>query len=123
MIALAFVILCAGTLIGLGLALVYLRGPGARPPHRAVPALHGAVGAAGLVVLLAALSRPQPHSVMGTAGFGGASAALLVFALLLGLAIGRAAWRGRRPAGALVGAHAGVALASLVLLLALIVLG
>jgi hypothetical protein len=60
---------------------------------------------------------------MGTAGFGDVSAALLVFALLLGLVIGRAAWRGRRPAGALIGAHAGAAVAGLVVLLALIALG
>jgi hypothetical protein len=123
MIELAFGVLCAAALIGLGLALVYLQGRAAKPPHPAVAALHGVVGATSLVILLAALSRPQPHDVMGAAGFGGVSAALLVLALVLGLAIGTAAWRGRRPSGALVGAHAGFAVAALVMMLALIALG
>ncbi|MGC2524752.1 MAG: hypothetical protein WA417_19290, partial [Stellaceae bacterium] len=63
----------------------------------------------------------RPH--MGTAGFRTTSAALLAAALLLGLVMARAAWRRRRPAGMLVGAHAGFAIAGLVLLLALLVLG
>jgi len=120
---LAFGILCAAGLIGLGLALRYLRGAAASPAHAAIPALHGMVGTAGLAVLLAVLNRPHPPSAMGTAGFGDISAALLVLALLLGLAVALAAWRGRRPAGAVVGAHAGLAIAGLVMLLALIVLG
>jgi hypothetical protein len=123
MTELAFGILSAAGLIGLGLALRYLRGPAAPPSDPAVPALHGAVGTAGLAVLLAALNRPRLPNALGTAGFGDISAALLVLALLLGLAIALAAWRGRRPAGALVGAHAGLAIAGLVMLLALVALG
>jgi len=122
----AFVILCAAALIGLGLAVRYLRGPTARPARPtigSIPAVHGAVGAAGLAVLLAALGRPRPPAAMGTAGFGATSAALLGLALFLGLFIAATIWRGRRPAGALIGAHAGFAIAGLVVLLARIVLG
>jgi hypothetical protein len=120
---LAFAVLCAAALIGVGLAVRYLRGSTARPARPTIPAVHGAVGAAGLAVLLAAHGRQRPPSAMGTAGFGATSAALLGLALLLGLVIAAALWRGRRPAGALVGAHAGFAIAGLVVLLALIVLG
>lgn len=120
---LAFCILCAAAALGLGLAFVHLRGPQGWTPHPAVAAVHGALGAAALVVLLAALARPRPQSAMGTAGFRTTSAALLAAALLLGLVMARAAWRRRRPAGMLVGAHAGFAIAGLVLLLALLVLG
>jgi hypothetical protein len=126
MTELAFAILCAAALIGLGLAVRYMRGATARPARptiASIPAVHGAVGAAGLAVLLATLGRPRPPTAMGTAGFGATSAALLGLALLLGLFIAATIWRGRRPAGALIGAHAGFAIAGLVVLLALIVLG
>ncbi|HEY3911497.1 MAG TPA: hypothetical protein VGM07_16655 [Stellaceae bacterium] len=123
MIELAFGILCAAGLVGLVLALIYLRGPGVAPPHPAIPAVHGGIGAVSLAVLLTALDRGRRHHAMGTAGFGRTAAGLLALALVLGLAIAVAAWRRRRPAGALVGAHAGLAIAGLVLLWALIALG
>ena len=122
-IELALAILCIAALIGAALAVGYLRRPAARPARRALPACHGAVGAAGLAVLLAALGRGLPRSAMGTAGFGRTSAALVAFALVLGLAIASASWRGRRPAGALVGVHAAAAIAGLVVLWALLELG
>ena len=120
---LALAILCVAALIGAALALGYMRRPAARTTHPALPACHGAVGAAGLTVLLAALSRGLPRSAMGTAGFGRISAVLLALALVLGLGIARASWRGQRPAGALVGARAAVAIAGLVVLWALLALG
>lgn len=123
MIELALGISCAAGLIGLALALLYLRGPGTRALHPAIPALHGAVGAASLAVLLLALGGGRPPGRMGTAGFGRTAAALLAAALALGLSMAVAAWRGRRPSGALVGAHAGLAIAGLVVLWALIALG
>jgi hypothetical protein len=122
-IELALAILCIAALIGAALAVGYMRRPAAGRARPALPACHGALGAAGLAVLLAALGRGLPRSVMGTAGFGCTSAALFVLALVLGLGIARAAWRGRRPAGALVGAHAAVAIAGLVVLSALLALG
>jgi hypothetical protein len=47
---------------------------------------------------------------------------LLGLALLLGLVTIPAVWRRRRAAGALVGAHAGLAIAGLVMLLTLVAL-
>lgn len=123
MMELAFGLLCAAGLIGLGLALLYLRGPGGSRPHPAIAAVHGGLGAASLAVLLLALERGRPHRTMGTAGFGRTAAALLALALAIGLAIAVIAWRLRRPAGALVGVHAGLAIAGFVVLWALIALG
>jgi len=124
MVELAFGILCAAAVPGLGLAYRRLAGsPAARPSRQIVAAFHGALGAAGLAILLAALDRARMPSTMGTAGFGAASAAILGFALVLGLAMAWRTLRGRRAAGALVGAHAGLAIAGLVVLSALVVLG
>ncbi len=122
-IELALAILCIAALIGAALAVGYLRRPAARTPPRSLPAGHGAIGAAGLAMLLAGLGRGVPRSTMGTAGFGRTSAALFALALVLGLGIAWASWRGRRPAGALVGAHAAIAIAGLVVLWALLALG
>lgn len=122
-IELALAILCVAALIGAALALGYMRRPAARTAHPALPACHGVVGAAGLAVLLAALGRGLPRRAMGTGGFGRISAALLALALVFGLGIAWASWRGQRPAGALVGAHAAVAIAGLVVLWALLALG
>jgi hypothetical protein len=123
MITLAFEILCVAAVLGAALALVYLRGPVARAPHWAVPVLHGGFGATGLALLVAALVRGLPRTAMGTAGFGRTAAGLLSLALTLGLAIVGAAWRRRRPNGALLGAHIGFAVAGLVVLSALLALG
>lgn len=123
MAELAFALSAAATAIGLVLACLYLWGGGGQQPRRAFALLHGVFGAAGLGVLLAGLGRMHPHSAMGTAGFGGISATLFGLALLLGLAIAGARWRGRPPAGALIGAHAGLAITGLVMLLTLIALG
>jgi hypothetical protein len=114
---LAFGLLCAAAALGGGLWLVYLQGR-ALPPR--IAALHGIIGAAGLALLTAALSRGLPSSGMGTAGFAPTAALLLAPALALGLSF---ALRRGRPNGALVGAHAGLAIAALVLLLSLVALG
>ena len=123
MTRLAFGILCGVALLGLTLAVSYLRRSPVRPHRAAVAALHGAAGAAGLAVLLAALAGAPPHDAMGTARFGQIGAALLAAALVLGVAIAWTAWRRHRAPGALVGAHAGLAIAGLVVLLALVALG
>lgn len=122
MITLAFWIGCAAVLIGSILAMLYIRGPQARPAPWSVAAIHGALGAASLGALIAALRIGLPRTGMGTAGFGVIAAGLYTLALGLGLWLAFAAWRRRRPAGALVGAHAGVAIAGFVLLLALFAL-
>ncbi|HUC11006.1 MAG TPA: hypothetical protein VL985_11365 [Stellaceae bacterium] len=117
MLIFAFVVLCAAVLIGAPLALV------PQPPHRALPVLHGAAGAASLGILVAAITHSSTRAAMGTAGFDRISAALLGGTLLLGLLIAARGWRGRRPNAALIGAHASVAVAGLTLLLAVIALG
>ncbi len=121
MLDLAFLILCAAALIGGALAIAHMRGPQAKPPHRAVPLVHGILGGASFGVLIAALRRGLPQTGMGTSGFGVIAAGLLGLALVLGLALGLA-WRYRRPPGALVGAHASLAIAGFVVLLTLIAL-
>ena len=114
---LGFALLCAAAAIGGLLAIAYLRG---RPVRPRLALLHGALGAAGLAALLRALRRGLPMSAMGTGGFGQAAALLLGLALALGVWF---ALRRCRPAGALVGAHAGLAIAALVLMLTLVALG
>jgi hypothetical protein len=122
MIALAFVLLCAAALLGLVLAVGHIRGRSA-PRHPSAAVLHGALGAASLAFVFAALDRGLPRRGMGTAGFAPLSAALLLAALLLGLSFVWRTWRGRSLAGGLIGAHAGLAIAALVVLLALLALG
>jgi hypothetical protein len=120
---LAFLMLCVAVLSGSALAVLYVRGARSRPAPKAVPPLHGALGAAGLLALLFALLRGLPPSHMGTGGFAPTAAALLGAAFCLGLAVALLSWRKGRPAGALVGLHASLAIAGFVVLLALVALG
>lgn len=121
MLSAAFWVLCAASILGAGLVALYL-GANRRPPA-AVQTLHAALGAASLALLLDGLHRGLPASTMGTGGFAPAAAGLLALALAVGLALARAAWRRRRPQEFLVGTHASLAIAALVVLLALIALG
>jgi drug/metabolite transporter (DMT)-like permease len=122
MLSLAFFLLCVAAAVGCGLAIAYLRGPRRRRPPSVVPIAHGLVGAASLFALLLALAHGLPPSTMGTAGFGPAAAALLGLTLAVGMLLARAAWRRRRPNQLLVGTHAGLAVAGLVVLLTLVAL-
>jgi hypothetical protein len=117
----AFALLCAAVLIGAGLAVAYLRGPQAKPPHRIIALMHGLIGAAGLAVLLVTLRRGLPHTGMGTSGFGVISAALLGTAFVLGVALA-VSWRSRRPPSAFIGFHASLAIAGFVMLLTVLAL-
>ncbi|MGH7012878.1 MAG: hypothetical protein ACREEL_01780 [Stellaceae bacterium] len=123
MIRLAFDVLIAAALLGAGLAVHYLRGPTARRPHPALPLVHGALGAAGLGLLIVVLRAGLPRLGNGTSGFGVIAAGLFGLALALGLAIAHAAWRGRRPGSLVVGTHASLAITGLVVLLVLVALG
>jgi hypothetical protein len=122
MLTLAFVLLCGAALFGAALAMRHLAGADARKLPAALPPLHGVLGAAGLACLLLALRHGLPASRFGTASFGPIAAVLLGLALVLGLAMAPAAWRRRRPPEPLVGAHAGLAIAGLVMLLTLVAL-
>lgn len=123
MLTLAFAILCAVVLSGSMLAIRYTRGAGHWRPHRAAPPAHGALGTASLAALLVAILRGLPPSHMGTGGFAPLAAGLIAGAFCLGLALALSSRRRGRPGGALVGAHAGLAVAGFVLLSALIALG
>lgn len=122
MLTLAFALLCGAALFGAVLAIGYLAAASARPLPTALPPLHGVLGAAGFAALVVTLHRGPPASDFGTAGFGPIAAVLLGAALVLGLATALMRWRRRRPAAALIGAHAGLAIAGLVVLLALVAL-
>jgi hypothetical protein len=123
MLRLAFVLLCGAAAIGGRLAIVYLKGPSARPPPARLLALHATFGAASLAALVLALYRGLPHIGMGTAGFGPTAAVLLTLALILGLRLALLSWRRRRPSELLVFTHAGLAVTGLVVLLALVAIG
>lgn len=120
MLFLAFALAGAAAAIGAGLAVAHLREAPTRPPPL-LALVHGALGGAGLAALVAALRGGLPRSGMGLSGFGPISAGLLGIAFAIGLALGLSARR-RRPSGALIGVHAGLAVAGLVVLLALIAL-
>lgn len=122
MMDLAFGLLVAAGMFGGLLAVLYLRGPAVKPVHRAAPLAHGAIGAGGLVLLILAVRYGAVTTGMGTAGFAPTAAGLIALALICGLVIGWTFWRGRRPGGGLVGAHASLAIAGIVLLLALVAL-
>lgn len=82
-------------------------------------ALHGAAGAAGFGWLALALDGAPPRGVSTGAGsFGLIAAVLLGLGLLLGAAAFVARWRRRRPAMLLLGVHATLAVAGLVMLVA-----
>lgn len=122
MLTLAFALLCGAAMLGAALAIRCLAGSPARPMPAALPPMHGLSGAAGLGALILALCHGLPESDLGIAGFGPIAVALLGSALAFGLAMIPAAWRRRRPAGTLVAAHAGLAIAGLVVLLTLVAL-
>lgn len=123
MLRVAVGLLCAAAASGGALAVVYLRGRETPRPPAALIAAHPTLGAAGLAVLILALWRGLPNTGMGTSGFGPTAAALLAPALLFGLRLAWMAWRRRRPSELLVFTHAGLAIAGLVLLLALVAVG
>lgn len=122
MLQLAFAVLAAAALFGAGLAVRYLRGPSAPRLPQALPLAHGSLGVAGLILLIAVLRHGLPSTDNGTAGFGLIAAGFFGLALVLGLLIAALAWRGRRPGGLVIGTHASVAIAGIVVLAALVAL-
>lgn len=122
-LGLAFAILCGAVAIGAWLAIQRLRGATAGRPPWPAPFAHGALGTAGLAILIRVLRHGLPPSAMGTTGFGPAAALLLGLALALGLVIAYAASRQRRPAGLLVAIYASLAIAGFVALWTLVGLG
>ena len=123
MLRIAFVLLCVAAAAGGGLGVIYLKAaPGRRPPL-SLQFGHAVAGMAGLAALLLAVGGGLPPNAMGTAGFAPIAATLLVLALCVGLVLAYAAWRRRRVAAAAVAMHAGLAIAGIVMLLAVLALG
>jgi hypothetical protein len=121
MLTLAFGLLCGAAVIGTVLAVFYVKGPATSPPLMiSVP--HVALGTSSLIVLILALRGGVRQVDMGTAGFGTIAGVLLVLALFVGLLLGHASWRRRRPPAVLVGTHASLAISGFVVLLALLAL-
>jgi len=122
MLNLAFVALALGVLLGAALAVLHLR-EGAAPPPWPFGALHGTIGVAGLAILALALRAPPRGVAQGVGSFGIIAAVLLALAALLGLALIAARLRGRRLAGALIGAHATLAISGFVVLMVYVLSG
>jgi hypothetical protein len=121
MLSLALALFSAAVLIGIAIALRFLANT--RPPSRAIAAVHGLFGVAGLAVLayalIAGVSRGDQY---GTASFGPVAAVMAGLAVVLGLAMALVARRTTRHLGVLIGVHASIAIFAYVLLLAYVLL-
>ncbi len=117
MLTAAFSLLSIAVLAGSVLAVLHMRENAALPP---LPwgLLHAATALAGLVLLAIAISGPVHGLRQGTAGFGAAAAALLVFAALLGAALLAARLRRGKVSDGLIGMHAMIAISGFVVLMA-----
>jgi hypothetical protein len=112
----AFALLTIAVLFGSLLAIAYLREGAAAAPWP-FGALHGLIALGGLAILTLALRGLPRGAEQGTGSFGLIAAALLALAALAGLAQLALRLRGRRPPGALIGAHATLAVGGFVVLL------
>lgn len=118
----AFVILGIAALLGSALAVSHLR-ENATAPSWPFGALHGLIAIGGLVLLALALRGPPRGLDQGTASFGAIAAALIALAAAAGLALLGTRLRKRRPAGALIGLHATLAIGGFVVLIAYVLAG
>jgi hypothetical protein len=128
MLNVAFGFVAVAASLGAYLALGFMRETrAAKAAAGQVPAalrglglIHGSLGGAGLLVLVAALRAGVVRPAVGFAGFGQVAAWLLGIALLLGLAILGMAQARRGRVSLLLAAHATLAIAGVVVLLALV---
>jgi hypothetical protein len=127
MLIAAFIILGLAALLGSALAILHLRAPAGAAASWPVPwpvaALHGLLGVGGLACLLFALRGPPRGLAQGTASFDAIAATLFALAALAGGGIFAAHLRKRRPAGALIGLHATLAVSGFVILAAYLLAG
>jgi hypothetical protein len=93
-----------------------MRGAGPRRPVFGI--VHGVIGVAGLGLLVMALQGPRRGDAMGAGSFGLAASVLFGIALTMGLCIPLLATRSLRVTGAIIAAHASLAIAAYVLFLA-----
>lgn len=112
----SFAVLALAVVLGAVLAVLHLRPSGLRPSWP-VGLVHGAIGAAGLALLIASLGGSSRGATNGTAEFGTFAAALIALALLAGLGLLAMLSSGRRP-GVLIAVHATLAITGFVILAA-----
>lgn len=119
----AFAILAIAVLLGAVLFVMHLRNAGSADaaPWR-LAALHGLIGVGGLFCLLFALDNQPLRPDRGTAGFGTISVMLLALAALFGGIILALRAAKKRPAGALFGVHATLAISGFVILAAYVLI-
>jgi hypothetical protein len=112
----AFFILAAAVLLGVLLAVLYLRGEGAVAAPWPLAALHAGVALGGFVCLLFGLRGPARGAETGTASFGVMAALLIAAAAIMGGVLFMMHRPGRRLSGTLIGVHATLAIAGFVIL-------
>lgn len=117
MLIAAFGALSLAIALGAALAIVYLRRDGAAALPWPLGALHGLLGIGGLCCLALALRGPPRGVDRGIGSFGAISTALVLLAVLVGLAVLNQLLK-RRRAGTLIGLHATLAVSGFVVLAA-----
>jgi hypothetical protein len=123
MLIAAFVILGIGVLLGSLLAVVHLRAAGLATRTAALGAVHALIALGGFACLLVALRGPPRGLETGTAEFGVVAAVLMALAALLGAGFFALRLLKRRIASSLIGIHATLAVAGLVVLVAYLFAG
>lgn len=123
MLMASFALLLAAAMIGLVLATIHLAAGRAVPIPWPAWGLHGVLGAAGFVALLASLGGPPRGEALGVAGFGDFAAVLLGTALLVGGAILASRLRHARMSILTIGLHATLAIGGVVVLAAFTLIG
>ena len=118
----AFILLSLAVLLGCVLAVLHLR-EGAAPPPWPLGALHGLIGVIGFGILALALRGPPRGVAQGVGPFGMIAALLLAPAAMIGLMQLAARLCQRRFSGALIGAHATLAVGGFVILLVYVLAG
>jgi hypothetical protein len=124
MLLLSFGVLVLTALLGGVLAALHLQVAAAHSqPSWPLRALHGLLGASGLVTLLVVLRGPPRGEAMGIGSFGLVAAALLALALLTGLAMQVARLFHWRTPHLAIGIHATIAVSGVVILAAYVLIG
>jgi hypothetical protein len=122
MLNVAFTVVAVAVLLGIALAVQYLRGGTEHPTPWTLAALHGVIGIGGLCCLVLALRGPPRGALgQGTASFGVTAATLLALAALAGLGILLIRRGKKQRAGTLIGLHATLAISGFVVLAAYLV--
>jgi hypothetical protein len=121
MLTLAALLLALAAALGIAAALLWLKRDAA-PPAR-LAAAHATAALAGVGLFVPALFGAAHGAASGTQSFGIVTAALLGAAVLAGLALLMLRLKRRRYPGALVGAHATLAISGFVILAVYAILG